>query len=122
MRYLVDSNIIIYHLNSELSATNFLKQYQNHIAISIITYIEVLSFDFTISETKYVEKLLSKFKILDIDMNISQQAISNRKSRKIKLPDNLILSTAMRYNLTLVTRNTKDFIHFDIQLHNPIKV
>ena len=54
--------------------------------------------------------------VLDIDQNISNQAIENRKIKKIKLPDNLILSTAIVHNLTLVTRNTKDFKTFNVAL------
>jgi predicted nucleic acid-binding protein len=50
---------------------------------------------------------------------ILEQAIANRKIKKIKLVDNIILATAQIYNLKLVTRNTKDFIGFDIEILNP---
>ena len=116
MKYLVDSNIIIYHLNGEAIATNFLRQNYKEIAISQITYVEVLSFPFTPQEESSVKELLAKFTILDIDQNISNQAIENRKIKKIKLPDNLILSTAIVHNLILVTRNTKDFKTFNVAL------
>jgi len=119
MKYLVDSNIIIYHLNNESLATNFLTKNYQDIAISIISYIEVLSFNFTDEEAIYVKELLSKFKIIDISMDISHKAIENRQKKKIKLPDNLILSTAIVYNLTLVTRNLKDFTSFDVNLYDP---
>ena len=116
MKYLVDSNIIIYHLNGDVIATNFLSQNYKEIAISQITYVEVLSFPFTPEEESSVKELLAKFTILDIDQNISNQAIENRKIKKIKLPDNLILSTAIFYNLTLITHNTKDFKTFNVAL------
>ena len=116
MKYLVDSNIIIYHLNGEAIATNFLRQNYKEIAISQITYVEVFSFPFTPQEESSVKELLAKFTILDIDQNISNQAIKNRKIKKIKLPDNLILSTAIVHNLILVTRNTKDFKTFNVAL------
>ena len=116
MKYLVDSNIIIYHLNGEAIATNFLSQNYKEIAISQITYVEVLSFPFTPQEESSVKELLAQFTILDIDQNISNQAIENRKIKKIKLPDNLILSTAIVHNLILVTRNTKDFKTFNVAL------
>jgi len=122
MKYLVDSNIIIYHLNNESLATNFLTKNYQDIAISIISYIEVLSFNFTDEEAIYVKELLSKFKIIDISMDISHKAIENRQKKKIKLPDNLILSTAIVYNLTLVTRNLKDFTSFDVNLYDPFNV
>ena len=46
-KYLIDSNIIIYHLNGVEVATNFLKENISNCFISRITFIEVLSFDFT---------------------------------------------------------------------------
>jgi predicted nucleic acid-binding protein len=118
MKYLVDSNIIIYHLNGEQIATSFLKKYKDEIAISQITYVEVLSFNFTKEQENIVKELLEQFTILDIDSKVSKVAIKNRKTKKIKLPDNLIASTAMVYNLTLVTRNTKDFKSLSIDVVN----
>ena len=118
MKYLVDSNVIIYHLNSEAIATKFLSQNYQNIAISQITYVEVLSFPFTQEEEKDVKTLLSRFTIIDITQSISNQAIENRKVKKIKLPDNLIASTAMVNGLILVTRNIKDFKALDIEVLN----
>ena len=59
---------------------------------------------------------LNKFAILDIDSSIAEIAIQNRKIKKIKLPDNLIASTAINYNLILVTHNVKDFKALNISL------
>jgi len=118
VKYLVDSNIIIYHLNNEPIATKFLSQNYQEIAISQITYVEVLSFPFSTEQENEVKILLSKFKILDVDQAISNQAVENRKIKKIKLPDNLIASTAMVNGLTIVTRNVKDFRSFDVEVLN----
>ena len=118
VKYLVDSNIIIYHLNNESIATKFLSQNYQEIAISQITYVEVLSFPFSTEQENEVKILLSKFKILDVDQAISNQAVENRKIKKIKLPDNLIASTAMVNKLTIVTRNVKDFKRFDVEVLN----
>ncbi len=119
MKYLVDSNIIIYHLNKNRIATDFLSKNYKQIAISQITYIEVLSFSFSQEEEDSVRELLSSFTILDINQNISNQAIENRKLKKIKIPDNLIVSTAIVHNLLLVTHNIKDFKVFDVEIFNP---
>ena len=118
MKYLVDSNIIIYHLNNIHVATDFLSQNYQQIAISQITYVEVLSFSFTNKEESKVKILLSQFKILDVDQVVSKQAVKNRKLKKIKLPDNLIVSTAIVHGLSIVTRNVKDFKDFDIEVIN----
>lgn len=101
-----------YQLNNESIATNFLSQNYQEIAISQITYVQVLSFSFTQEEENKVKKLLSKFKIIDVTQNIANQAVENRKIKKIKLPDNLIASTAMVNELTIITRNVKDFKSF----------
>ena len=118
MKYLVDSNIIIYHLNNESIATQFLSQNYLQIAISQITYVEVLSFPFTQKQEAEVKMLLSQFKIIDVTQAVSNQAVENRKIKKIKLPDNLIASTAMVNGLIIVTRNVKDFKSFDIKVLN----
>ncbi len=120
--YLIDSNIIIYHLNNNKVATNFLIKYLELSAISLITYIEVLSFDFdSIDEENQVKELLNQFTIFDIDKSVSKQALINRKLKRIKLPDNIIVSTAQVNNLTLVTRNIKDFNMVDIKVLNPFE-
>lgn len=118
VKYLVDSNIIIYHLNDESIATKFLSENYQQITISQITYVEVLSFPFSEEQEKEVKILLSKFKILDVNQAISNQAVENRKIKKIKLPDNLIASTAMVNELVIVTRNVKDFKSFDVEVLN----
>lgn len=40
----------------------------------------------------------------------------NRKIKKIKIPDNIIASTAQVNNLILVTRNGSDFNALDVQI------
>ncbi|MCI5212056.1 MAG: hypothetical protein D3910_25490 [Candidatus Electrothrix sp. ATG2] len=43
-KFLVDTNIIIYHLNGDQVATDWLLCRQGSLAISVITKIEVLSY------------------------------------------------------------------------------
>jgi predicted nucleic acid-binding protein len=116
VKYLVDSNIIIYHLNGNKIATAFLRENHTVCAISQITYIEVLSFEFTDDQFINVKELLDSFLLIDITKNISMQCIQNRKIKKIKTPDNIISSTAQINDLILVTRNTRDFNSLEIQL------
>jgi len=119
MKYLVDSNIIIYHLNQNSIATKFLSDNYQSIAISQITFIEVLSFDFSEEQEKMVKELLCSFDIINVNFDIANQAVKNRKVKKIKIPDNIIVATAMVNDLILVTRNTKDFKAFDINIIDP---
>lgn len=122
MRYLVDSNILIYHLNNEAIATNFLTKNIDDCCISQLTYIEVLSFDLALSVENEVKKLLATFKIINTSAKISAQAIKNKKISKIKIADNIIAATAQVNHLILVTRNTKDFKSLNIKMFNPFVI
>jgi predicted nucleic acid-binding protein len=113
--------MLIYHLNKEAISTRFLSENYEEIAISQITFIEVLSFAFSSKEERAVREMLETFKIIDIDKRISNKAIENRKQKKIKIPDNIIAATAQIYDLILVTRNTKDFKTLDVNIINPFK-
>ena len=115
-RFLVDSNIFIYHLNGEKRATDFLKRYSDKIYISRITVIEVLSFDFLEEEYEKAKELMQIFETLDTTYKIALKCIENRKIKKIKIADNIIASTAMVYGLTLITRNIKDFKNLKIDM------
>ena len=118
-KFLVDSNIFIYHLNGEKVATKFLEANIDKIYISRITYIEVLSFNFENNEENYVIELLNLFRVIDTSDDIAMQCIKNRRVKKIKLADNIIASTVMVYDYTLVTRNTKDFNGLELKIINP---
>ena len=122
MKYLLDSNIIIYHLNGENLATEFLLKNKNQCAISQITYIEVLSFPFTSEQESDVKAFLENFKIIDVNRETAIQATKNRKIKKIKVPDNIIASTAQVNDLILVTRNITDFNYLDIKLLNIFEI
>jgi predicted nucleic acid-binding protein len=41
------------------------------------------------------------------------------KGRKINIADGLIAATALEHDLTVVTRNTRDFASFGIAILNP---
>jgi len=118
-KYLIDSNIFIYHLNGDKVATDFLLKNVTISVISRITFIEVLSFNFSSREESIIRDYLNCFIIIDTDEKIALQAIENRKLKKIKVPNNIISATAQINNLTLVTRNIKDFNCIDINTINP---
>ena len=117
-KYLVDSNLITYHLNGEDKATKFLKNNISRLSISRVTFIEVMSFEFTEEEKKNVLSLLRQFEILDTTEAIAMQALKNRTLKKIKIADNIIASTAQVNHLILATRNVKDFNQVDLRLLN----
>ncbi|MEI6423890.1 MAG: type II toxin-antitoxin system VapC family toxin [Lentisphaerota bacterium] len=120
MKYLLDSNIIIYHLKGEPIAMGFIDNYFRNSCISFITVIEVLSFNHSEQEAVLIKKLLSTFVKLNVNDELIEKTVILRKNSKIKLPDCIIAATAINNNLTLVTRNCEDFKHFEgLKILNP---
>ena len=119
MQYLIDSNIIIYYLNGDKNIASFIEEHIEESAISLVTYYEVLDYGFSAQEEKIVKGFLDRFEIIHISKNIIHQALTNRKLKKIKMADNFILATAQKFELNIVTRNTKDFSSFPVRIVNP---
>lgn len=119
--WLIDSNIIIYYLSANHQAIDFIKQHKGQMAVSILTVMEVLSYPDDEMKLLRIERFLRKnFIWLGIDETIIFKTANIRRIKKTKSMDALIASTALVYDLTLVTRNTKDFHHLPITLINPI--
>jgi len=97
-RYLLDTNSIIYALN------NGYKFPKHHYLVSVITEIELLSYNKLSKEDEQIlRQALSKFENINISNSIKEETITIRKSSKIKLPDSLIIATAICKNAILVT-------------------
>ena len=102
---LLDSNILIYLSQKKLSIEEVFDKKSNYF-ISLVTYMEILSYSFSSKdEEQFVRKLLSFFDIIDIDRDIAEEVIRLKKSRKIKLPDAIIVATALTHNATLYTND-----------------
>ncbi len=62
------------------------------------------------TELREMERFLAGFAIDEIDSEIADRAAALRRERKgIRLPDAIILATALVRGRVLVTRNIKDF-------------
>lgn len=108
-KYLVDTVIIIDHLNGITKATDWLvKNSEGNAVISVITRAKVLS-GAEENEKSSISSLLDKFECLSITKEISDYAAELRQKRGWKLPDAFQAALAKKNNLLLVTRNTKDF-------------
>jgi len=121
MKYLLDSNIIIYYLNGDKNIYDFIEKNKSISSISLITYYEVLNYNFSEEEALLVRAFLDEFEILSVSKNIINKALENRAVKKIKMADNFILATAQIFGLDIVTRNTKDFASFTDKLLNPFE-
>jgi len=107
---LLDSNIIIYSTNPLYDSLQIFIA-QNDCCVSLISKLEVLGFQNLQEKDK---KILEAFfetaeTIIPISDSIIEKAIQLRQQRKMSLGDAIIAATALEYNLTLVTANTKDF-------------
>jgi len=118
---LLDSNIIIYLSKRKINISDIFFDNTNYY-ISIITYMELLSYNFiNKKEEDLILQILSSLKILNIDLAIANRVISLKKSRKIKLPDAIIVATAKYYNLILFT-NDKQLLNIEDIKTKEIKV
>jgi predicted nucleic acid-binding protein len=111
-KYLIDTNVIIDYTSNLLpeNAITFVEDlFENDFRISNITFIEVLGFNETPNKLAQLEAFLGMATAIPLDDLVTQQTITLRRQRRIQLPDAIIASTALAYNLVLVTRNSKDF-------------
>ncbi len=113
MNYLFDSNTIIDIAGNRLPASSFFKLkgiVQDLAFSSVICRIEVLGYEGNSFEMLECEGLITNLLEIGLTEEIVQRTIQLRKSyHKIKLPDLIIVATALEYNLELITHNLDDF-------------
>lgn len=107
MKYLLDSVIVIDHLNGVAAASGFLSERGKDCAVSVITRAEVLAGVEPTTE-RPVTVLLNRFPTLPITIEVADLAARFRRIHRWKLPDALQAATAELAGLTLVTRDTLD--------------
>lgn len=107
--YLIDSVILIDHLNNIDKATKWLGHLKEKEAtISVITRAEVLVGS-SLQDRSVIKLLLDQYECLFLIPQIADEASLLRQKHGWKLPDAFQAATALYYELKLVTRNTKDF-------------
>lgn len=126
MQYLIDTNILIYHLKNTLPENQTAKTDKIFIEsfnISIISEIEFLGYkNISSDKEKIFKDFLALAKIIDLDHNIKEKAIQIKKTISLKTPDAIIAATAIVNNYILLTSNIKDFNKIkDLQLYNPFE-
>jgi predicted nucleic acid-binding protein len=114
-RAILDSNVIIFATKKKIDVEKLLSKYDKFYA-SIITYIEVYAFDFQKpSEKDITDEIFANLEIIEINREIADQAILYRKNKtkKIKLPDAIILASAKYIDADLLTDDYDDFQNID---------
>ena len=77
--------------------------------ISRLVWIELMSKGFG-EGLRRAERFLEGFRIDEIDGEIGARAAALRRERpRLKVPDAIVLATAVTRGRILITRNTKDF-------------
>lgn len=107
MSELFDTNILIDHLNGIAKATRELKR-NSHPAISMISWIEVMTGASSPAEEVALRSFLLNFECLPVSIAVAERAAAIGPQMKIKAPDAIILATAEVAGRELVTRNVKD--------------
>jgi predicted nucleic acid-binding protein len=99
----LDSNAIIYLSKGIIKIDDIAAE---ELSISVITYMEVLGYNFKSNEElQFVQNLFSLLEIIYIDSLIVEEVISLRKKHNIKLPDAIIAASAITKNIPLVTND-----------------
>lgn len=114
MHYILDTNTLIYFMDGTLTPKGFelvLNALQNEdCALSVISKIEVLGFPFPdVSQEEKASKFVNSLPIIQLTEDIVEKSIEVRKSHKTKIADAIIASTAILKDITLISRNEKDF-------------
>ncbi len=108
MKYLLDSVILIDHLNGRAAATEFLSKARHAAAISVLTRAEVLV-PYEEKQAIPIARLLDVFPALAIDAAVADRAAALQREHGWKLADALQAALAYEHELKLITRNTADF-------------
>ncbi|MCY7353119.1 MAG: type II toxin-antitoxin system VapC family toxin [Cytophagaceae bacterium] len=124
-RHLVGSNTLIDFLSGRLPPDGKRLMFdlidQDEVNISVITEIEVLGFQAPEEYLQKVQRLVDEANVIPLaEPAIVQKAIEIRRHSRLKLPDAVIAATALTRQLTLITRNEKDFSRVeDLKILNP---
>lgn len=123
VRYLIDTNIASDYLIAALPQAGqaFVAGLISAVGnISVITQIELLVWIPMPVISVGVQLFLDASNIFDLASNVIAQTVLVRTKYRLKLPDAIIAGTALAHNLTLVTRNRKDFDKIaGLQIINP---
>jgi predicted nucleic acid-binding protein len=122
--FLIDTNIIIYYLNGAIPEGHYEQVseiFRSSFHISTISKIEVLGW-YRISDAHRMrlKRFMNSANVIYLNEEIEEKTIEIKQVAKMDAPDAIIAATALVYQLTLVTRNEKDFKKVEgLNLYNP---
>jgi len=102
----LDTNIILYLLNGDKTLAELLNNKQLY--ISVITELELLAYKgITASEEKIINDFVAQCKTININNAVKQETIRLRKVYNTKLPDSIIIATALYLDFPLITSDVE---------------
>ena len=103
-KFLLDTNIILYLLGGRLAENLPIGDYY----VSVITEIELLSYPNLDAKTEEnIRSFLAQLKLINLNNAIKTKAIQLRREYKIKLPDAIIVATALILNAPLLSNDLR---------------
>jgi len=106
-RLVLDTNIVLYLLDGDQTLVSLLEKKQLY--LSFISELELLSYKgISDRELAVVKRFVKECIVVDITSEIKDICINLRKKYSLKLPDALVLATALFLNMPLVSAD-KDF-------------
>ena len=121
MKAVFDTNILIDLLNGVVEANNEVGRY-SQVAISRVSWIEVLTGVRDEEDQNRVENLLAFFEMIELDEAVSRRAIELRRQYRLKVPDAIVFASAKLGDSVLVTRDLDDFPAGDPGIRVPYEI
>ncbi|OGV69421.1 MAG: hypothetical protein A2269_00870 [Lentisphaerae bacterium RIFOXYA12_FULL_60_10] len=112
MRYLIDTNVLVYAAAGEKKAVHFLHQAHDceWVGYSAITRLELFGYpDLKLEDEGKLRALLACFEEVEVTGMVIDRAIAIRKEKRIKVPDAILAASALVLSARLATRNVFDF-------------
>ena len=104
---LIDTNIALYVLSGDQDLSGLLLD--KKLYVSFVTQLELLGYtEISEKEKEKVQAFLDDCVVIDINARIKEEVIKIRKSKKIKLPDSIILATSKYLNIPVMSSD-KEF-------------
>jgi predicted nucleic acid-binding protein len=122
-RFLLDSDVIIWHLRGRKEVTDVLRDLQRF-GLPACSALSVLEIQLGVKrgEEEKTDRFLKSLRIFNLDMEIASKAAQlirryRAKGVTLDLPDSVIASTCILHELILVTYNTKHYPISEIKFH-----
>ncbi len=115
MDYLLDTNAVIYLQQGRLLEPLPVGFY----GISVITEMELLSFTgLNETQTAWLKKFIGAVTSIQLDVKVKDRAIQLRRENRLKIPDAIIVASALVHDVALVTYDRELVGLPDLRLHS----